>query len=263
MRAGIRTGLLLCAAFAAFLLVSYAAPLVVLAEKALYTVAPSQERAVRYGDRHFNAMSARLYDFEAAKYFYAEAETYRTPHPYLFHQLARIAFLEGNLNTALFHINRQIDRYGDELPNSYYMRGLIEGYKGEYAAAVEDYAHYLSLLDVPNWAAITDYSWVLLKAERFGEAMNAAEHGLVLFPDNAWLLNTSAIAFYELGEYDEALQRAIRAVEAAGGVTREEWLTAYPGNDPRIADDGIATLRASTEQNMHMIEAALASSTVQ
>ena len=76
------------------------------------------------------------------------------PHlPYVFHQLGRIAFLEGDFNLALSYINTQIDLEGSTTPNSYYMRGLIEGYMGDYTDAETDYVHYLKY-DPIDWAAV-------------------------------------------------------------------------------------------------------------
>lgn len=242
--------------------VTFYPSILVVEEKTLYRLFPSQERAVRYGDRHFNASDSRLYDLDVAESFYKKAEQFKTSHLHLQHQLARIAFLRGNLNTALFYINRQIELHGEELPNSYYMRGLIKGYAGQYDSAAKDYEVFLRHYP-NNWAAITDYAWVLTKGERYREAANALEKGLAFFPNSPWLLNSSAIALFELGEYPLALERAKKAVVEAAKVTEKEWLTAYPGNDPRTAPAGIQTLQKSAEQNMHMIQAAIASSTVQ
>ena len=46
-------------------------------------------------------------------------------------------------------------------------------------------------------------------------------------------------------------------------VQEKEWLHSYPGNDPAIAGEGIATFHAAVENNMHRIELAMASGEVQ
>ena len=183
-------------------------------------------------------------------------------HPSVHHQLARIAFLRGDFFTALSLIHHQIALHGDNLPNSYYIRGLIEGYAGLYEKAVLDYEHYLTY-DPDNWAAINDYAWVLLKDGKAETALTALEHGLEYHPDNAWLLNSKATALFELGRYAEALQAAEAAVRSAQDLGKEEWLVAYPGNDPAIAGEGLASLRNAIRENMHTIESAIATSTVQ
>lgn len=222
-------------------------------------IAPNAERAYEAGERHFSALNSQAYNIDLAEKLFLRARALDPENSYVNHQLARIAFLRGDLSEAMILINLQIDNHGDAVPNSYYVRGLIRGYMGDYENAAQDYAHYISLLGTPNWAAYTDYAWVLLKAERFAEAASTTEYALGIFPENAWLLNTSAIALYELGKYEKALERAQKAVTAADKVTERQWLTAYPGNDPRIAPEGIATLKKSTLDNMREIENAVRS----
>lgn len=231
-------------------------------EDMMLMFAPSGERAFAYADQHFSSLSPEDYDIERAYRLFKKAGELDPTLPYLFHELARIEFLKGNLPQALALINVQIAMHGEKTPNSYYVRGLIEGYKGEYDAAVVDYAQYLKV-DPNNWAAANDYVWVLLKSGRAEEARSAAEKALRIAPDNAWLLNSYAIALYETGEIHAAYTQAVKAVVAARRVTHEEWLTAYPGNDPRVADEGIATLQKATEENIHRLEVELGITKVQ
>jgi len=224
-------------------------------ENAAFALAPSAERASAYGERHFDAERPAFYDIARAEYFYEKAVALDDQYPYVHHQLARIAFLRGRFGAALAEIDKEIALYGDEHLNSYYVRGLIEGYMGRYDEAARDYERFLE--SHPNsWAALNDYAWVLLKAERYADALSAADRGLANFPDNPWLLNSSAIALYELDRWAEALEAARRASRAAEELTEGEWLTAYPGNDPKIAGEGMAALRASIADNMHRIETA-------
>lgn len=226
-------------------------------ENVAFALAPSVERASAYGARHFSASNTRLYDIVRAEYFYRHAEALDAEYPYVNHQLARIEFLKGNFHTALSYINKEIELHGENEANAYYVRGLIEGYMGRYAEAAADYERFLQ--DRPrNWAALNDYAWVLLKAERFDDAARVTTRALELFPNNAWLLNSHAIALYELGDLSVALASARAAVDASDAVSEAEWLQAYPGNDPGVALQGISTLKNSALDNMHSIEAALA-----
>ncbi len=179
----------------------FARPLFVdLSEDIMYALHPSPERAFAYGERHFSAGDVAEYDIVRAGYFFNEAAKKDPTIPYLYHELARIDFLRGDFTAALARINFQISMQGDKTPNSYYVRGLIEGYMGDYDASAKDYEHFLKF-DPNNWAALNDYAWVLLKADRPGDAAEAAEKGLALFPNNAWLLNTDATALYETHDY--------------------------------------------------------------
>ncbi len=231
-------------------------------EDAVFALRPSAARASAYGNRHFSAKNSALYDIDKAEYFYQKAAALDPSYPYVNHQLARLEFLRSRFPQAMQYINKQIALNGDATPNSYYVRGLIEGFRGNYEDSAKDYERYLES-DPHNWAAINDYSWVLLKAHRFAEAAEATDKGLVYFPENPWLLNSHAIALYELGRYGEALVEVQKAQDVVSVLSREQWLVAYPGNDPRIAELGVSAFKKAVEDNIHTIMIKVASGAVQ
>src|SRR3989344_5025170 len=104
-------------------------------EDVAYATAPSASRAFEYGERHFNTGDSDAYDIDRAEYFFLEAALQNPELPYVYHELARVYFLKGDFPKALGFINAQVALHGDEFPNTYYVRALIEGYKGEYAAS--------------------------------------------------------------------------------------------------------------------------------
>jgi tetratricopeptide (TPR) repeat protein len=218
---------------------------------------PDAQKAYEYGNRHFNSSDRRAYDIDLAGHFYWRAQELDPYHAAVYHQIARISFLKNRLSTALFYIDTQIARHGDTVPSAHYMRGLILGYRGDYDEAARSYERFLEFYP-DNWAAITDYSWVLLKAGRPYEAAAATGRALALYPKNPWLLNTNAIALHEIGDTQQALLKARAAQVSVASVTVADWLEAYPGNDPRVAQAGIDTLRASIVNNVHTLETHLA-----
>ncbi len=223
-------------------------------EEIMLSIDPSAERYYTYGSDHLDAHTRPFYyDNSRASRLFHGAATIDAQFPNLQHQLARIAFLEGRLEEALSRVDSEIAHNPILTPSSHYLRGLVLGYMGRYDEAALSYAQYLTH-DPNNWAANMDISWVLIKAQRYDEALAAIDHGLRSFPDNAWLHNGRAITLYEMGRYDEALLSAQSAAVAVESVTEVLWLTAYPGNDPRIAKDGIATLRNSIAENLKKIQ---------
>ncbi len=231
-------------------------------EDVAYAVSPTAARAYAYGVAHFDAANPAQYDINRASYFFNLAVAKDPTLPYIYHELARIAFLRGNFNQALALIDIQIERQGDKTPNSYYVRGLIEGYMGLYDASAKDYEHFIRF-DPHDWAAKNDEAWVLLKAKRYADALAVTDSGLADDPANPWLLNSNATALYELGRYREALAVAEKASAAVALLTPAQWSHAYPGNDPAIAAQGLATFQKAVRDNMHTISLAVASSTVQ
>lgn len=216
------------------------------------TLMPSAERAYAYGVEHFDARDARAYDIERAERFFKKAAALDPAYPYVLHQLARIAFLKGEYPLALERIDREIEQSPRVSPSSFYVRGLIKGFAGDYAGAALDYETYLRS-DPTNWAAINDYAWVLLKDDRPLDALVAADWGLIYWPENPWLLNSKATAHFELAQNALALEAASSAGASVGSVSEDDWLEAYPGNDPRVAREGVEALRAAIEANIHSI----------
>ncbi|HEY4526731.1 MAG TPA: tetratricopeptide repeat protein [Candidatus Paceibacterota bacterium] len=265
---GTKTHLSLAALCLSIIAVGYVStPFVIQTSVGLYedisfALHPSAELAYRYGERHFDGQDVHNYDIGRAAKYFRKAAALDPSLLYVHHQLARIAFLHGDFGTAMAQIDTQIALHGKETPNSYYVRGLIEGYMGDYASAAEDYEEFLKV-DPHNWAAVNDYAWVLLKDNRPQEAADATEKALVFFPENPWLLNSSAIALYEIGDIEKAHERVQKAWDHVQKVNEEEWLHSYPGNDPAIAGEGISTFRGAVSENMHRIELALAASAVQ
>ena len=224
-------------------------------------IAASAERAYAYGSWPFDARDTRLYDIDRAEYFFLRALSFDSNYPNAQHQLSRVSFLRGDLARALARIDIELTNVA-AVPNSHYIRGLILGYMGRYEEAAHDYEIFLK--SAPNnWAAVNDYAWVLLKANRPDEALVAIEKVLPLWEENPWLLNSYATALFETGRYTEALEAAQKANRYVQEVTEREWLTAYPGNDPKIAQMGVESFREAVADNMHSIEAALANQRVQ
>lgn len=213
---------------------------------------PSASQAYIYGNRHFDASHAALYDIERAGYLFRKALELDPEYSNARHQLARIAFLKGDFSTALWYINKEIGSKSSVTPSSHYVRGLILGFMERYDEAAESFEAYLE--QAPNnWAAVNDYAWVLLKDGRSAEALAVLENLLNKNQENAWLLNSAAIAAYELNDLEKAQEYIERASVLAGDVTREAWLAAYPGNDPRVAGEGIEALKEAIVSTMHTI----------
>lgn len=221
-------------------------------EDLMLAVSPSAARAYAYGIRHLDARHAVDYDFERAAMLFTKAHEMDPRHPYVYHALARIAFLRGDLDAALGYIDAQIRYHSDVTPASYYMRGLIKGFMKDYNGAADDYGTYLEL-DPTNWAAATDRAWVLLQAGRPHEALSTIDSVYDLWRTNPWILNMRATALYETGDFALARETALEAARAVAVVTEEEWLRAYPGNDPLVAADGILQFQEAVRSNVRRI----------
>ncbi len=218
-------------------------------------IQPSADRAYQMGLTYIDTPDRRVYSLANAEYFFSRAAALDSDYPLVHHQLARIDFLEGRYQDALVHENEEIERMKEQRAAPFYMRGLIAGYLGDYESSARDYATYVSL-HPEGWEGRTDYGWALIKTHRYNEAIAVVSEGLRLYPGNGWLLSVRAAALYELGRYEEARADIHIAKAAMDALTEDAWHKAYPGNDPRAAAQGIATLRAAAAKNFEMIERA-------
>jgi tetratricopeptide (TPR) repeat protein len=163
-----------------FMLLRLPVPIKNMYEDISFAMAPSGQKAFAYGEEHFNAKDPSEYDIDRASRFFQAAVRLDPTLPYVHHEIARIYFLHGDFGNAMQQIDIQIAQEGERTANSYYIRGLIEGYMGDYAASANDYEHFLKF-DPRNWAGLNDYAWVLLKAGRIKDAFFATSKGLIAF----------------------------------------------------------------------------------
>ncbi|NBV77463.1 hypothetical protein EBR66_04845 [bacterium] len=221
-------------------------------EHSVFFLFPTSERAYAYGSRHLDTKNYYDYDLDRAEFFLQESLRLNPLQHYAHHQLGRIEFLRGNLTGAIAHLDIEIQRYQLKSASSYYVRGLVKGYQDDFKSSAEDYEVYLRS-DPYNWAALNDYAWVLLKSGRSDEALVSLDWGLMREPSNPWLLNSKAVALFDLKEYEKAMEASASALRSVTNVTEADWIRAYPGNDPLIAGEGVQSLRQAIKANMHRI----------
>lgn len=223
-----------------------------LKEDVVFLADPSAATAFAYAERHFNATDPAHYDMGRAEYYFNKAISIDPHYPAAYHELARIAFLKNDLYVAHVYINKELDVNPSPSPATYYIRALIKAYRKDYLGAAGDYEIYFTKTPA-NWAGMNDYAWVLLQANLPDRALEALDWALAEWPDNAWLLNNRATALYELGRYEESVRDALAAKPSVEALTVADWLTAYPGNDPLIAPQGLAAFKEAASQNLALI----------
>ena len=211
------------------------------------------EQALDRGDHYFNVDGKGEYNLEKAEKYYAKALELDPNVPDAWHQLARIDFLSGNFGEALAKINTQIDLHGESSLSSYYVRGLIEGFNKDYQAAETDFKFFLSWKP-ESWAAHNDLAWIYFEQGKFADAEKTALKGLSYDPDNAWLLLMHGTALMNLGRREEAMNELLKAKEEASKLTATDWGYANPGNDPRVAKQGLLSMRQAIEQNLVLVQ---------
>lgn len=216
------------------------------------SVNQSAPLAIEIGNYYFNAGGDGVYDLELAKKYFEKALELDPLVLDAWHQLARIDFLNGDFESALLKINKQIELHGENHMASYYIRGLIHGYSGKFNEGVDDFLTFLTW-GPNNWAVYNDLAWIYFQAGYYETTEKIAQQGLSYFPDNPWLLTMKGISLINLGDKEGARNALGKALEEAAGLTVNDWKRAYPGNAPNIAEKGLSEIVKAIEFNLTLV----------
>ena len=211
------------------------------------------ELAISIGYYSFNTFGRNDYDLDKAKYYLYRALELDPMASTAWHQLARIDFLEGNLGAALLKENKQIELHGDDFMPAYYVRGLVYAYGGRLDEAEQDFLKYLEWKK-ESWAANNDLAWIYFRKGEYGSMLIYANQGLLYDSSNPWLLMMRGVALMNLGDIPEARTALLQARESMSHITERDWISAYPGNDPSIAERGLSEMQATIEANLLLVD---------
>lgn len=225
--------------------------LILLALLSLYGSREALARgAVHVGNSFFTA--DENYNLNAANFFYRAALFFDGDAEDVWHQRARIDFLQGDFDGALEKIEKQIALHGTDFMASFYIRGLVHGYRREFIEAQQDFRAFLSW-DPNNWAARNDLAWTFFATGDFAAALEEAGRGLAADSDNPWLLMMRGMSRHNLGEHEGARADLAAARAEALRLTEEDWRRAYPGNDPKAAGAGLRAMRKAVDENLSLV----------
>lgn len=202
------------------------------------------------------------YDLMKARAYYTQALREDPESNQLtWYQLGRIDFIEGKFVSALYKFDTQIEYFGDEIPNVYYMIGLANGFKArtsndpqDWLQAETGFKKFLEYDPVSPWGR-TDLAWIYFAQGKYEEMLPVVEEGLKVHPDHPWLLNMRGLSFLNTERRDEALQDFLRAKEEADKLSPADWGRAYPGNDPNLWDEGLFSFKEAIEKNIALAAA--------
>lgn len=201
------------------------------------------------GNRYFSSAS---YDPAAAEQWYQRALRADGNLALVHYQLARLYFVQNRSDEALEHINAELAAHPDNF-RSYYIRGLIDLYRKNYTAAVEDFNRFLSGKP-QSWAALNDLTVAYLQAGNYVKAEEVSRQGLAYFPDNAWLRSNLGVALLNQKKTADARATLVVARDAFAKMSEEDWARAYPGNEGGLVAGGLAQARMTIEANIRAVE---------
>ena len=182
------------------------------------------------------------------------------PDP-LYH-LGDIDFIYSRYTLAIEKFNINIELYNDvdsqDIMRTYYMRGLTYGYMKRFEEAETDFLkiiewHKDKPLDPKEWALYVDLSWIYFQQGKYEDMKSLIKEGIKVFPDNPWVLNMYGLALLNTGSGKESKPIFEEALAESQKLTEEDWLNAYPGNDPRIAREGLNEMLTAIERNLELV----------
>lgn len=205
--------------------------------------------ALKIGNYYFNGGT---YDLTKAELAFEKSLEFDPGIALGNYQLARIYFIRGNFPKAIDYINQELSLH-PEIPNSYYVRGLINGYWGDLKSAEKDFSLFVNL-EPQQWAGYNDLAWILAKESKFAEAKKTIAEAFKRMPGierrNPWLWTSIGVAHLNLEEYNEARKAFITALDLNKKMTPEYFWSAYPGNDPRGAYAAFQQFNAALHLNL-------------
>ncbi len=171
--------------------------------------------------------------------------------PYAFHHLSRTYFIQGDFAQALRYGYQELSLYPNHF-TSHYIIGLTYGYMDMPQHAIYAFGQYL-VWHPDSWAARNDRAWIQFQIGDIAGAIDTMMPAVTLYPDNPWVANTFCVLLLNQKEYASARASCERAKASARAYTSDTWGEAYPGNDPRLYEEGLARMRGSIESNLALL----------
>lgn len=213
-------------------------------------VSPIKDSVTNFqiGRYYFNSKN---YDLSLAQYFFERSISIDPNLPDVKLELARVYFIQGNFSGATELITEEINQH-PENAKAYYVRALVYGYTNQLDLAEKDFIKFLEFVP-ESWAAHNDLAWIYFQKGDFYNAANTAVAGLESAPNNPWLNNSVGVSLMNLGDKEGAKKHFKLALDGFNELTPEEWGSAYPGNDPRLYEIGLESVRDSVRKNLETL----------
>lgn len=204
----------------------------------------------KLGNIFFGEVPA-LYNLNLAQRFYVMAAypiVGKVPS-FAHYQLSRTYFIQGQLLNALDEALNELLLYPDN-DRTYYIIGLTYGYMNREHEAIVAFTKFIEK-NPSSWAARNDKAWLQFRIGDVTGGLETIEPVSSLL--NPWVQNTYGTLLMNSGRPEEARLAFQRASEIIGDYTHESWGSAYPGNDPRIYDNGLSAMQQSISKNLDLL----------
>lgn len=226
---------------------------------ALILVRKNADLAMLLGNYYFGeTLGKSEYDLEKAKRAFVKAVAASPGILWGHYQIARIHFVRREFMEALREINEELKANPENL-RSLYVRGLIYGYRkysGDLLRAEDDFRRFTEWAPT-EWAGHNDLIWVLLKQQKYQEALEASRIAFIRArgaETNPWLWSGKGLALLNLEMKKESVRSFEKALETSETLSESDWVKAYPGNNPASAPEGLGSFKKALRDNLASAE---------
>ena len=199
-------------------------------------------------------LGVTFYNIAIAETFFSKAAESTLEDRWVNYQLSRINFIKGDLQRAIYFANRELELYPDNC-RTHYIRGLTYGYMERLDEAIQDFEVFNTCFP-DTWAGHNDLAWFWFRKGDMKKVIEVIEKTIQVGTNAAspWLQNTYGVALMNTGHYVRAENAFLMAKYLANNMTKEDWGKAYPGNDPKIYEQGLNSMRLSIQKNLELLE---------
>jgi tetratricopeptide (TPR) repeat protein len=191
-----------------------------------------------------------FYSTTLAEYAYAWAGFRQYPIQLLSYQRGRIAFIEGRFDTAIWFFEKELE-YFSNTDQAYYMLGLTYGYTHREFKGIEAFTTFIER-HPDNWPSRNDLAWLYFRVGALEEAYRTILPAAQLYGGTPWVENTYGVMLLNKGMKKEAHDAFQRGLATLNLMTNEDWGIAYPGNDPRVYEQGLEQMKQSFLENIEL-----------
>jgi tetratricopeptide (TPR) repeat protein len=201
--------------------------------------------------------SPTFYNVDIAQFFFKQSSypLWGETTEYAHYQLSRTYFIEGELDTALYEAQKELEVYPENF-RTYYILGLTLGYMHREREAIDAFQKFIEFKP-ESWAARNDKAWLHFRIGDVDGGLETIVPAVDQNPYNPWVMNTYGVLLMNKERYEEARGAFISAKRSADSMTEEVWGIAYPGNSPEIYGKGLVAMRASIQANLEEVESRL------
>jgi len=222
----------------------------------LLFVSQDTELGVRMADYYFDqGWTQEAYDINRAERLYEQIHSIDPTVTWVWYQKGRIAFLRSEYEQSLEYLRIYQDSTTEIRPKALYLQGVVEGFAGQPKAALQTLNTYYEY-DNSSWYIYNNLAWMHFQLGQFVDMNNVSATGLEIHPNNPWLLMNRSLALYNLGQIEQAKMFIEQSYGQATQLSKSDWSTTYPGNDPAVASMGLAEFLSIVEANRNLINTA-------